>query len=136
MVLADKANNERVILVEELTVAEPKTKMFNAILQKLPLKGKGEKTRDNQHGEFTFQGAYAYDITLEDGFNLKGRVTHYDDEEIFLKSGYYFRGDSSIKRSLYIEDVLYTLSDNRLQLNDLNNLNRLKVIEFAPGNSE
>ncbi|MBS3155266.1 beta-propeller domain-containing protein [Candidatus Woesearchaeota archaeon] len=97
---------------------------------------KGEKTRDNQHGEFTFQGAYAYDITLEDGFNLKGRVTHYDDEEIFLKSGYYFRGDSSIKRSLYIEDVLYTLSDNRLQLNDLNNLNRLKVIEFAPGNSE
>ncbi len=40
MVLADKANNEHIILVEELTVAEPKTKMFNAILQKLPIKGK------------------------------------------------------------------------------------------------
>ncbi|MDP2586784.1 MAG: 50S ribosomal protein L4 [Candidatus Komeilibacteria bacterium] len=40
MVLSDKLNNERLILVDELTVEEPKTKKFNAILQKLPLKGK------------------------------------------------------------------------------------------------
>lgn len=83
-----------------------------------------------QYGDFVFQGAYVYDITLEDGFDLRGRVTHYDDDEVFLKSGYYFRGDSQIRRSLYIEDVLYTLSNTRLQLNDLDDLDRLNVLEF------
>ncbi|MBN4049031.1 beta-propeller domain-containing protein [archaeon AH-315-M20] len=91
---------------------------------------RGEKTRDNQYGEFVFQGAYVYDISLEDGFDLKGKVTHYDDDDVFKKSGYYFRGDRSIERSLYIENVLYTLSNKRLQLNNLINLERLKVLDF------
>ena len=51
------------------------------------------------------------------------------------KSGYYFRGDSSIKRSLYIEDVLYTLSNSRLQLNDLDDLEKLKALELEQGKS-
>ncbi len=93
---------------------------------------KGERTSATQYGEFTFQGAYVYDINLGDGFNLKGRITHYDSDDVFKKSGYYFEGDSSIKRNLYIEEVLYTLSDNRLQLNDLDNLERLKALDF-PG---
>lgn len=91
---------------------------------------KGEKTRDNQYGEFTFQGAYVYDITLQSGFGLKGRVTHYEDEEIFQKSGYYFYGDRSIQRSLYIDNVLYTLSSSRLQMNGLSDLERLNAIEL------
>lgn len=91
---------------------------------------KGEKSRDNQYGEFTFQGAYVYNINLDNGFELSGRITHYDDDDVFKKSGYYFRGDSAIRRSLYIDDVLYTLSNSRLQLNDLDGLDRLKVLEF------
>jgi uncharacterized secreted protein with C-terminal beta-propeller domain len=91
---------------------------------------KGEKTRDNQYGEFTFQGAYVYNLDLENGFNLKGRITHYDDNETFKKSGYYFRGDYSIKRSLYIENILYTLSSNRLQSNYLSDLSRIKELEL------
>ncbi|MDO8740157.1 MAG: beta-propeller domain-containing protein [Candidatus Woesearchaeota archaeon] len=91
---------------------------------------KGEKTRDNQYGEFTFQGAYVYDISLEKGFDLKGRVTHYEDDDAFMKSGYYFRGDRSIQRSLYIGDVLYTLSSAMLQMNDLSDLERLNAIDF------
>ncbi len=107
-------DRERELLVIPITLAEIQ----------------GERTRDNQYGEFVFQGAYVYNINLEDGFKLRGKVTHYDDDEIFRKSGSYFRGDSSIQRSLYIEDVLYTLSNQRLQLNDLDELDRLKVLEF------
>ena len=107
-------DKERELLVIPITLAEIK----------------GEIKYANQYGEYTFQGAYVYNINLEDGFELRGRVTHYDDDEVFKKSGYYFRGDSSIKRSLYIEDVLYTLSESRLQLNDLDDLERLKVLEF------
>jgi uncharacterized secreted protein with C-terminal beta-propeller domain len=91
---------------------------------------KGKKTSDNQHGEYTFQGAYVFDLTLNNGFQLKGKISHYDDDQAYKKSGYYFSGESSIRRSLFIEDVLYTLSDSRLQLNDLDDLEKLKVLKF------
>jgi uncharacterized secreted protein with C-terminal beta-propeller domain len=110
-------DKERELLILPITLAEIK----------------GEKSADNQYGEFTFQGAYVYNLNLEDGFDLRGRVTHYDDDEVFKKSGFYFRGDSAIRRSLYIEDVLYTVSNTRLQLNDLDNLDKLKALEFEEG---
>lgn len=94
---------------------------------------KGEKTRDNQYGETVFQGAFVFDVNLKDGFSLRGKVTHYDDDDVFKKAGFYFRGNSAIRRSLYIGDVLYTLSNSRLQLNDLDDLDRLKVLEFEEG---
>ena len=47
-----------------------------------------------KHGEYVFQGAYVYNVNLEDGFELRGRVTHYDDDEAFKKSGFYFSGNS------------------------------------------
>jgi inhibitor of cysteine peptidase len=91
---------------------------------------KGEKSQDNQYGEFTFQGAYVFDLTAKDGFDLRGKVTHYDNSDAFEKSGYRFYGNANIRRSLYIGDVLYTFSDARLQMNDLGSLNRLDKIEF------
>ena len=109
-------DKEKELLVIPMTVAELKP----------------GQTKDMQ-GEYTFQGAYVYNLNLDDGFQLRGRVTHYDDDEVFKKAGYYFRGDYSIKRSLYIDDVLYTLSDSRLQLNDLDDLSRLKALEFEKG---
>ena len=109
-------DKEKELLVIPMTVAELKP----------------GQTKDMQ-GEYTFQGAYVYNLNLDDGFELRGRITHYDDDEVFKKSGYYFRGDYSIKRSLYIDDVLYTLSDSRLQLNDLDDLSRLKALEFEKG---
>ena len=85
----------------------------------------------NMQGEYVFQGAYIYNLTLENGFNLEGKVTHYDMSEIFQKSGeYFFGGQSDITRSLYIENVLYTLSDTRLQLNDLTSFMTLNVLPF------
>jgi uncharacterized secreted protein with C-terminal beta-propeller domain len=84
----------------------------------------------SQQGNYTFSGAYVYNLDLENGFNLRGRVTHYDSNEPFEKAGYYFRGNNDIKRSLYIKDVLYTFSNNRLQLNNLNTLELLKKIEL------
>jgi len=91
---------------------------------------KGEKTRDNQYGDFVFQGAYVYDLSLDKGFDLKGKVSHYEDEEVFKKSGYYFRGDSAIKRSLYIDDVLYTVSFKKIKLNSLKDLEEIKELVF------
>ncbi|MCD1294065.1 hypothetical protein CUJ83_03525 [Methanocella sp. CWC-04] len=90
----------------------------------------GERTSLNQYGDYVFQGAYVYDVSIKNGFTLRGKVTHYDDDEVFKKSGYYFYGDRSISRSLYIKDVLYTMSSSILQLNDLDTLKEIKQLKL------
>lgn len=84
-----------------------------------------------QYGDYVEQGAFVYNVNLDDGFNLKGVVTHYEDDDKFVKSGYRFWGSSAVYRSLFIGDVLYTLSRARIQLNDLDSLDRLDVLEFS-----
>ena len=83
-----------------------------------------------EQGEYTFQGAYVYNINLEEGFDLRGRVSHIDGEEVYDKYGYYPDYNFDIRRSLYIEDVLYTLSNNRLQLSDLETLDKIKSFDL------
>lgn len=87
------------------------------------------------YGEFTFQGAFVYNLSLENGFQLKGRITHDDSGQQALKSGHYY-GDygTTIRRSLYIENVLYTVSDNKIKLNQLSDLSEIKRIEFGEQN--
>lgn len=85
----------------------------------------------NAYGDFVYQGAYVFDIDLDDGFNLRGRVTHFDNEDVFKKSGYYFGSqDNSIKRSLYINDNLYTVSNAKISINKLEDLSSVKDINF------
>jgi uncharacterized secreted protein with C-terminal beta-propeller domain len=96
-----------------------------------------EKKNQTNHewpveGEFTFQGAYVYDLTLENGFQFKGRITHYDDNQTFMKAGYYyFDDDYSVKRSLYIGDILYTISGMKIKLNSLADLSEINQLVFS-----
>jgi len=85
----------------------------------------------NAHGEYVWQGAYVYDITSEQGFVFRGRITHLKNDEEILKSGFYFESSYSIKRSLYIGNVLYTISDNTIKMNDLENLNEINIIDLS-----
>ena len=53
------------------------------------------------------------DLTLKDGFTLRGENTHYTEED-YLKSGSYFYG-KNIDRILRIEDSLITVSKKGVQ---------------------
>lgn len=81
-----------------------------------------------QGGDYIFQGVYVYNVNLEDGFDLKGRITHYDKDEVQKKAGFYFWGNKNIRRSLYMDNTLYTFSNEMLKANDL--ANELKEISF------
>ncbi len=81
-----------------------------------------ENTRANEYGNFTYQGAYVYDISLAAGIELKGRVTHLDDPSELNSSSYYNDSSNSVKRSLYIGDYLYTVSDGKVKINRLEDL--------------
>lgn len=78
--------------------------------------------QSNDYGETTFQGAYVYNISLDGGIQLRGRITHEDDATQTSKSPYYYGGASDVVRSLWIGDSLYTVSQSKLKANSLSDL--------------
>lgn len=84
----------------------------------------------NAHGETVYQGAHIFDIT-NDNIELRGKITHMPSNETIEKSGYhYFNSPYAIKRSLYIENNLYTVSKNLIKANDLNSLEHLNQVQI------
>ncbi|MFA4954000.1 MAG: beta-propeller domain-containing protein [Patescibacteria group bacterium] len=74
----------------------------------------------SEYGDFTFQGAYVYRLTLDKGFELIGRVTQHSSQDEFIKSGYYYgASDDDISRASYAQDTLLTFSNNGIALNHL-----------------
>jgi inhibitor of cysteine peptidase len=71
-----------------------------------------------------WQGAYVFNITLSDGFVLRGNVTHQENSISGWESGY------QVKRALYIENVLYTMSDKKIKMNNLEDLALLNKVEL------
>jgi uncharacterized secreted protein with C-terminal beta-propeller domain len=86
----------------------------------------------NTYGDYVFQGAYVFSVSPEQGFVLKGRVTHASADEL-LKSGEYFWSGAQVKRSLYMNDYLYTVSDELVKANDLasSSLRELASVKIA-----
>jgi inhibitor of cysteine peptidase len=85
------------------------------------------------YGEFTFQGAYVYTLSLENGFELQGRITHQTPEQMQHSNDYYWYwgfSNTDITRSLYIGDVLYTISDSMVKMNNLEDLSELSSISL------
>lgn len=75
-----------------------------------------------EYGSFDFQGAYIYNIDLNKGFTLKGRITHLTQEEQ-LKTGMNgYEGDKEIKRILFIKNMLYTTSDKIIKATSLDEM--------------
>jgi len=76
------------------------------------------------YGTPVWQGAYVFNITITDGFILRGSITHQENGVDILDSS------SWVKRALYIENVLYTVSDKKIKLNNLEDLAFLKEISL------
>jgi inhibitor of cysteine peptidase len=81
------------------------------------------------YGDPVWQGAYVFDISL-DGLELRGRITHMEDSDL-LKLGYYFGSDYSVQRSLYIDNVLYTISRMKVKMNSLETLAEINTVELS-----
>jgi len=76
-------------------------------------------------------GAYVFGLSPQTGFSLRGTVQHGAGD-----SGYYYYGSSAseVKRSLYIGDVLYTMSAKQIKANSLGDINTtIATIPLPPG---
>ncbi|MGD8566086.1 MAG: beta-propeller domain-containing protein, partial [Candidatus Bathyarchaeota archaeon] len=84
----------------------------------------GDEVPDWAYGEPVWQGAYVFDVSLFHGFLLEGRITH-------LEKGMSVHEESFwIKRSAYIENILYTISESKVGLNKLDDLSPILEIKL------
>ena len=83
------------------------------------------------HGEPVYQGAYVFDISVDNGLQVKGRITHIEDPTDLEQGYYYSYSPLSVERSLYIDDVLYTISDAKIKMNDLENLDYINEVQLS-----
>jgi inhibitor of cysteine peptidase len=125
---------------------DPKALLFSQSKNLLAL----PVTSPNNYGQYYsyWQGAYVFDISLDQGIVLKGTIEHpasntqQTDGQVIpapssLPTGgqmipaptpYQQYGD--VQRILYIGDVLYTVSDSLVKLNDINSLAELKALNL------
>jgi len=72
---------------------------------------------NDRYGRSHWQGAYIFHIDTEEGIRFRGGISH---------SGY------AIRRSLYMDDVLYTISEGMVKMNDLDTLEEMNRV-YLPG---
>ena len=86
-----------------------------------------EGVPDNAYGEYVWQGAYVFNISPE-GITLRGQITHIDNFD--LDGRYYGYYNYVIERTLYINNVLYTISNMKVKMNSLDTLAELNTVNL------
>ena len=73
----------------------------------------------------TFQGAIVYGLTLNKGFELKGKISNTANE----LDKYY--SVNSVQRIIYIGDTLYTLSNSLIKATDMNTMKETGHVDLS-----
>ena len=94
----------------------------------IPINGNSENLRENSTLEKIapeydrWNGFYVFDMDITNGINLKGTISHSIND-----SRYYGMSDA---RTFFIDEILYTVSDEFLKMNLLENLNEINLIKL------
>jgi uncharacterized secreted protein with C-terminal beta-propeller domain len=74
-----------------------------------------------------WQGAYVFNVTVQNGIVLRGNVTQIPTGQLptWNNSGFF------VTRTLYIGSVLYTISNNMVKMNSLSDLTELNTVSLA-----
>jgi len=84
---------------------------------------RGKMEYDSRLGYYRqrlWQGAYVFDLNVQDGFKVKGKITHNEADEA---DRYYWWGSPNVvRRSLYMDDVLYTVSMKKILMNSIEDI--------------
>ena len=81
--------------------------------------------------ETTFSGALVYKLNLKDGFTQKGRLTHYNEEEILKMGSYWpYNYDKNIQRIIYIGKYLYSISAGMVKASEMDTVKEVKAVDL------
>ena len=82
----------------------------------------------NYNKSYTAEGYFVYNINIENGFNLKGVITHQTPTK--SNSAYKYYNNSKLLRGLYIDENLYTVSETAVKVNNLNTLELVSELKI------
>jgi uncharacterized secreted protein with C-terminal beta-propeller domain len=79
------------------------------------------------YGSPVWQGAYVFNVTVQNGIVFRGGITHLPTGQLpsWYNSGFF------VTRALYIGSVLYTISNNMVKVNSLSDLTELNSVSLA-----
>ncbi len=91
-----------------------------------------EKTKNDpsSYGSPVFQGAYVYTLTLKDGFQLKGKITHADPKQVEKMGDRWYSFGNDIQRIVRLGQSLLTVSDAVVQSSALTDLRKEGSVTF------
>ncbi len=73
-----------------------------------------------------WQGAYVFTLN-EDGFEERGKISHASNE---YGDHYWYSSPSAVRRSLYMDDTLYTVSQTEIHAHDLDDLEKISEVDL------
>src|SRR5713101_6092163 len=79
------------------------------------------------YGSPVWQGAYVFNVTVQNGIVFRGGITHLPTGQLpsWNNSSFF------VTRALYIGSVLYTISNNTVKMNSLSDLTELNSVSLA-----
>jgi len=120
-------SREKSLLVIPVSIQESGV----SIIELEPLTEFREEVLSSRYPRLSFSGAAVFKVD-KTGFELKGKIDHSDGGKVSQQD--YWRGynyyDNTVKRSLYIDDVLYTFSNQYLKMNKIEDLELVKNLEL------
>ena len=81
----------------------------------------------NYNKKHISEGYLVYKINLTDGFKQKGTITHKSDTS---NTNYYYYSKSRLLRGMYINNNLFTVSEDALKVNSLEDLKQLSELNL------
>ena len=73
---------------------------------------------------YNAEGYFVYNINVQDGFKLKGVITHEKTNAT------YYYSNSKLLRGLYIDNNLYTVSETMIKVNELDSLKAMGKLKL------
>lgn len=130
--IGDRGTDSELLRNHKALLFEKDKNLLAFPVKVMEVKGDSYNSGSNvpEYGTFAFQGAYVYNIDLAGGFTLKGRITHLSGEDYLKAGNYWYNSDKDIERIIYIDDTLYTLSQQILKANQLTDLQEVNSLEI------
>ncbi|MBI2549530.1 beta-propeller domain-containing protein [Candidatus Woesearchaeota archaeon] len=94
----------------------------------LPITEVTERSENSRFGwrQKLWQGSYVFHVD-EEGIEVKAKVPHGTQQSSYW---YYYGSSDTVRRSLYLDNVLYTISSSKVVMTSLDNYSNLGTLEL------
>jgi inhibitor of cysteine peptidase len=110
---------------DSLALHDHKAVLFSKDKNLLAIPVRIREGNGDYYSRLSFNGAAVFDIS-KDKIALKGKIGHIEPSAEESKIQYYY--ENPVKRSLYISENLYTVSDDYLKINNIESLKEEKSL--------